>query len=245
MTDARIDFLDGHSLRRRTVLATAMVGLTLVAGLAVLPGAPASGAIVALALYAAVSIAVCQRIEPYHPHARFGVANAITLMRAGGTALLAGGLAAPDMLAGPPAVWMVLVFALGLLVLDGADGWAARRQGLNSRFGARFDMEIDTLLLLVLAGYVVALGKVGPWVLAIGLPRYAFVAAGLLLPVLRCDLPPSLRRKAVCVLQITVLAALLAPPVTPPLAPILAAAALAALLWSFARDIAWLMRHGR
>ena len=39
-----------------------------------------------------------------------------------------------------------------LLALDGLDGWAARRQGLVSAFGARFDMEVDALLILALAG---------------------------------------------------------------------------------------------
>jgi hypothetical protein len=82
-------------------------------------------------------------------------------------------------------------------------------------------------------------------VLAIALPRYAFVAAGVVVPALRRDLPPSLRRKAVCVLQMAVLAALLAPPVTPRLAVALAVSALAALVWSFARDVAWLLRRRR
>ena len=36
------------------------------------------------------------------------------------------------------------------------------------------------------------------WVLACGLMRYAFVAAGLLAPPLRRPLPPSRRRQAVC-----------------------------------------------
>ena len=38
-----------------------------------------------------------------------------------------------------------------MTALDGVDGWLARRSGIASAFGARFDMEIDALLILVLA----------------------------------------------------------------------------------------------
>jgi phosphatidylglycerophosphate synthase len=135
--------------------------------------------------------------------------------------------------------------ALGLLALDGIDGWLARRQRLETAFGARFDMEVDALFILVLAALAVGLGKAGAWVLALGMMRYGFVAASLAWPWLAAPLPPSLRRKAVCVLQIAVLAALLAPPVAPPVSGALAAAAFAALAWSFAVDVRWLAREGR
>ena len=78
--------------------------------------------------------------------------------------------------------------------------------------------------------------------LALGLMRYAFVVAGWIWPRLARPLPPSLRRKAVCVLQLVVLAALISPPLVPPVSAGLAAAALAALAWSFAVDLAWLVR---
>ena len=53
-------------------------------------------------------------------------------------------------------------------------------------------------------------------------------------------LPPSFRRKAVCVVQIVGLAIVVAPAVTPPLSAWLAAMTLVALSWSFAVDVAWL-----
>ena len=74
------------------------------------------------------------------------------------------------------------------LVLDGVDGRVARRTGTTSAFGARFDMEVDAFLIMVLSVY--AARESGWWVLAIGLARYAFVAAGLVLPWLRGPLPP-------------------------------------------------------
>ena len=72
-------------------------------------------------------------------------------------------------------------------------------------------MEIDALLLMLLAVAAIALGKVGAWVLLIGTTYYLFMAARALVPRLRRDLPESMRRKAVCVLQGAVLIALVTP----------------------------------
>ena len=66
------------------------------------------------------------------------------------------------------------------LVLDSVDGRVARRTASTTAVGARFDMEVDAFLILVLSAYVVQ--SVGLWVLTIGAARYAFVAAGWLLP---------------------------------------------------------------
>ena len=66
------------------------------------------------------------------------------------------------------------------LVLDGVDGRVARRTDTTSAFGARFDMEVDAFLIMVLMcmSHVSRAGGV----LAMGLARYAFVAAGWVLP---------------------------------------------------------------
>ena len=45
------------------------------------------------------------------------------------------------------------------LLLDAVDGGVARRTGTVSGFGARFDMEVDAFLILVLSGYVA--GRLG------------------------------------------------------------------------------------
>jgi phosphatidylglycerophosphate synthase len=180
----------------------------------------------------------------HHPHPRFGNGNLITLLRAAGVSLLAAAAAQPSLLAGP-AAWAAVAATGALLGLDGLDGWAARRQRLASGFGARFDLEVDALLILVLAALVHGLGKAGAWVIGIGLVRYGFVLAGAALPTLRQPLPPSRRRQAVCVLAIAVLGLMLAPPVAPPLSQALAAAALAAIVWSFAADLHWLIRRAR
>src|SRR5262249_26678186 len=74
------------------------------------------------------------------------------------------------------------------LVLDAVDGRVARRTDTTSAFGARFDMEVDAFLIMVLSVYVAR--ESGCWVLAMGLARYVFVAAGWVLPWLRGPLPP-------------------------------------------------------
>jgi phosphatidylglycerophosphate synthase len=97
----------------------------------------------------------------------------------------------------------------------------------------------------VLATLVWQLDKAGVWILAAGLLRYLFVAASYRWPRLSHALPPSRRRQTVCVLQIVSLIVVLAPIVVPPWSAVLAFLGLALLLWSFAVDVAWLLRHAR
>lgn len=170
-----------------------------------------------------------------------GLANRITLWRGTLIALLAGTLADPDLLA----QYAVPLAALALLalMLDGLDGAVARRTETQSNFGARFDMELDAFLILVLCMALLLLGKAGPWVLAIGAMRYAFVIAGLTLSWLTAALPQSRRRKIVCVWQVTALMIALLPVAGATTTSWLAGSALAGLVWSFGVDIRWLYRH--
>lgn len=229
-------------LRRSTRQASLAISAPVAAALAALPFEGLAPPLAGLGLYAAMAWMVPARIERHHRHARFGLANSVTLLRAGGVAVFAALLLQPEMLQGRVA-WAVLAAAAGLLALDGVDGWAARRQGLASRFGARFDMEVDAAFILILAILALSLGKAGPWVLGLGLLRYGFVLAGAIVPALRAPLFPSMRRKAVCVVQVAVLTLLLAPPLGPPLSQAMAGAAFAGLLASFAIDLRWLLRR--
>ena len=171
-----------------------------------------------------------------------GAANRVTLLRGGLLALLVGFGAA--LLAGDAATGTAWPFALALvaLMLDGVDGAVARRTGTASDFGARFDMEVDAALALVLAILVFAVDRAGLWVLLLGLPRYAFLAAARWLPALRRPLPPSQRRRVICVVQVATLAGSLFPWVGPPL-PALACVIAGVLLYgSFAVDVRLLLR---
>lgn len=199
-------------------------------------------AVKALLLFAGAAACVWQGLAAHAPHARFGAANGITLLRLALIVLLAAGLGE---LAAPSAAqqWAVLGLATLAAVLDAVDGPVARRRQQASAFGARFDMETDALLVLVLSALVFRFAQAGAWVLAAGAMRYAFVLAGLAWPWLAAPLPPSLRRKTVCVLQIVALILCLAPIVPATEARWIAGAGLAALLYSFAVDTLWLARR--
>jgi len=212
------------------------------AGLAALlrPGAGALPSVLAAMLLAAGGAAMLVGLRRTYPHPRFGPGNWVSLVRLCMVAALAGALAAPAMSAG---AWAFTGLALVTLALDGVDGWAARRAGMESAFGARFDMEVDTGFALVLALAVWVDGTLGPWVVALGLMRPAFVALAAVWPALRGPLPPALWRKAVCVIQIGALILLSSPALAPQAAAWLAAAVLLLLVLSFARDILWLARR--
>ncbi len=100
---------------------------------------------------------------------------------------------------------MLVVIASVALSLDLVDGWVARRTDTVSELGARLDMELDALLILVLSVLVAV--SLGPWVLLIGLMRYLFVLAGSRYPWLVGPLPPSRARKVVAAVQGVVLVA--------------------------------------
>jgi hypothetical protein len=81
--------------------------------------------------------------------------------------------------AGAAPSWAVFAVAVIALSLDGIDGWLARRQGYVSDFGARFDMEVDSVLALVLALSAAVSSGLGPLAILLGLPRYAFAVGGM------------------------------------------------------------------
>ena len=92
---------------------------------------------------------------------------------------------------------------------------------------------------------VLALGKAGTWVLAIGAMRYLLVAAMWPWPWLAMPLPESWRRKAICVWQVASLVCALSPWVMPHVAAPLLWSSLALLGWSFAVDVRWLHSKAR
>jgi phosphatidylglycerophosphate synthase len=178
---------------------------------------------------------------PYHrPHPRFGAANRTTAARAVLVAFLAALLFEQ-----PNHRVELIALAVAALAasLDAVDGWLARRTGMSSAFGARFDMETDALFILVLSVWAWRLGKAGPWVIGAGVLRYAFVLAAKLLPSLRGDLPPRFRRKSIAAGQMIALLVTIAPFVPASASAPVAAVALVALAGSFALDIGWLVRR--
>ncbi|WFE33978.1 CDP-alcohol phosphatidyltransferase family protein [Micromonospora sp. WMMD975] len=190
-------------------------------------------------VYGMVLLAVLDRGRRRSGADRLGPADWVTL----GRATLAGGVTAlvVDSFSRPIAVPVLVGLTAVALSLDWVDGQVARRTGTVSALGARFDMEVDSFLVLVLCAYVT--GQVGPWVLVIGAMRYAFVAAGWALPWLHGSLPPRYWRKTVAATQGIALAVVAAGVLPAPLAVAVLAGALALLVESFGRDVFWLWRH--
>lgn len=231
------------SLRARLAAAGGL-GCLAVAGAGLVVGPPLQASAVypwtAAALFA-VMIAAATGFVRGHPFPRLGPANRVTWIRAMLVALTAA-------LIGEPETWRVaaaaVVAATAAAVLDGLDGWLARRSRMASEFGGRVDMETDALLVLVLSVLVWQHDKAGAWVLAGGLMRYGFVAAGWVLPWMAAPLTPTMRGKAVAVAHIVGLIVALAPIIPVALSAGAAAITLAVLTWSFAVDIGRLWRSG-
>lgn len=193
---------------------------------------------IATLLYGFICIAVVTR---WPRDKDFGWANRVTLFR---SSLIVALVASAPFTSAPPsatyALWIYAIGALIALVLDGLDGKLARTTNSASAFGARFDMEMDALLILGLCIAVTASGKAGTWVLALGLMRYLFVVATSVLGWLNRPLPDSFRRKTICVWQIVTLMVAILPPVPPMFASVTLATALLLLAWSFMTDVYWL-----
>jgi phosphatidylglycerophosphate synthase len=228
---------------RASAVATLVAGFAGTIGLAVAArlALPVGNlhAIKAVAIYSIVMLIALGFLPRHHPFARFGPANQITTFRAMLVALVAALVGESRY---PIVATSAVAASLGIVALDGVDGWLARRHHIVSRFGARFDMEIDALLILVLAILVTEFEKAGPWVILSGLLRYIFLAAGRYWPRLRAPLFSSRRRQAICVVQILALTLAIVPAIQPPLSNAIAAAALAALACSFLVDTRWLLR---
>ena len=190
-----------------------------------------------LAFGAAVSLAAFGLAQSY-PHAVLGWCNTVTLARAAMVAFLSGAIFQTG-----ASAWIVFGMASLAFALDGVDGWLARQSGLISTFGARFDMETDAALGAVLALWLMASGTTGPEILALGFMRYAFLTAAWIWPQLQGELPEVFRRKAICVVQIAVLIALVCPLTPAVLVAPLTIGGTLLLFWSFLVDILWLTRR--
>lgn len=194
---------------------------------------------IAAGVIVAIVVIALGTVTTHHPFPRWGAANHVTLFR---SMLLA--LAASAVTGTPTAAtaWFVAIVAGVFALLDGVDGRLARRSHMTSTFGARFDMEVDALFILVLSVLTWRHDKAGVWILAAGLMRYVFVVAGWAMPWLARPLAGSWRGKAVAVSQVATLGAILAPIVPRTWSYPAAAAALLALTWSFAIDVRFLWR---
>jgi phosphatidylglycerophosphate synthase len=212
--------------------------LVLLAVLAQTVGLGGAGWFVGIVCGLALNLALARALWR-DPSARLGPAGWVTLVRA----TLAVGVAALTAASFERDVAVATLVALAsvALALDFVDGWLARRTATESALGAKLDGEVDAFLILALSIEVAP--TAGAWVLAIGLARYGFLAAGWVLPWLREPLPRRDWRKTVTASQgvALVIAASGVVPLTA--SRILLAIALAMLVESFGRDVWWLWQH--
>jgi phosphatidylglycerophosphate synthase len=200
-------------------------------------GGAEEGVAIAATVYC-LFLAYIGRFLAQHPHPALGAANRVTIFRCALIANFAALSLQPEDVAAYG--WIVAPLLIVAFALDGVDGWLARRSGFASRFGARFDQELDAFYTLILSFLVLQLGKAGPWVLLAGLWHYFFLALLAAAPGLRADLPPARWRKAVCVINIASLILCATPAVQPPISQAIAAGAVLVLSASFLTDIFWL-----
>jgi phosphatidylglycerophosphate synthase len=229
---------------RRRINAALWFLLVFIALAAVSRGADVSQRfpVVTSAVFAGVMLLAIAWLGAAHPFERFGPGNQVTAVRAALVALVAGLIFEPP---ASPVASAAAILASAVTALDGVDGWLARRSRMASQYGARFDLEVDAFLIMVLAILAWQHGKAGAWVLLSGLTRYLFVAAGSMWRWMRRLLPPSRRRQTICVVQIAGLIVVMLPLIRPPLSSTIAALSLAVLWYSFFVDTRWLWKQAR
>ena len=226
---------------RSRVLSGPLAGfvclLAVLGVLAATTGLDASGWLAGVICGAGLT-ALLARALTHHSQTRLATADRVTLVRA----VLACGVAALTVgsFERQAPVAMLVALSTVALVLDGVDGRIARRTDTTSAFGARFDLEVDAFLIMVLSVYVAR--EWGWWVLAIGLARYVFVAAGWLLPWLRGPLPPRQWAKVVAAVVGVVLTVAAAGVLPDVLTAAMLLVALGLLVESFGRSV-WVLRR--
>ena len=99
-----------------------------------------------------------------------GAANALTALRG---LLLIGIVLGSGVL--PP--YAILVLGIVVLVLDGLDGYYARKHNTVSTFGDVFDKEVDALFVLTFGVLIIDKQLAGSWIVLPGLLRYGYVIA--------------------------------------------------------------------
>jgi len=172
----------------------------------------------------------------------FGPANRITLLRVAIISLVAATIGEEWSIG---LSWTIVGITTAVLFIDGLDGRIARRTNSMSAFGARFDMETDAALIMILSVLCWHFDKAGVWILAAGAMRYAFVLASCVFRWMRAPLPYSRRRQAVCIWQSGLLLGVISPVFPRPASDLLAFGTLLMLGTSFVIDIHWLWTQPR
>lgn len=169
-----------------------------------------------------------------------GAANLISLLRGLLLTMLAGFLFLPW----PPGwlAWLPGALYTAAVVLDYADGFAARLTRCPTVLGSTLDITLDGLGTLIAPLVAVWYGQLPVWYLLVSAARYLFLFGIWLrrrlgMPVR--DLPPSAMRRALAGVQFGFISAILWPVFKPPATWIGATVFMLPFLAGFARD--WLI----
>ncbi len=128
-----------------------------------------------------------------------GYANWISALRLAGVLAIGFGYA----------IWpmeLTAGMALGIVCLDGVDGYLARRYRTTSTFGAYLDMETDALYVGLLSAVAYSQGLLPAPILLIGYMRYLYMAAMTFLGAGQKPEPRSRFGQTVAVLMMLALA---------------------------------------
>ncbi|HDY88965.1 MAG TPA: CDP-alcohol phosphatidyltransferase family protein [bacterium] len=77
----------------------------------------------------------------------------------------------------------IAVLALIIIIMDGLDGYLARKFGSVSEWGAYFDMETDAFFVCMMSSIIYLKGYIGAWILLTGYSRYIYVVLLFLLRI--------------------------------------------------------------
>ena len=175
---------------------------------------------------------------------RVTTASWLTIARGASLAVL-GGFLVSGPLTGMLAWIPVICFAIAA-GLDAVDGLVARVTDSVTSLGTVLDREIDSLVVLIGAAFVVSVGSAPTIYLLVGVARYLFgmgVWARRIREAPVYDLPARLSRRVLGASQLLVIAIALLPITTPSSTRPLAFVAMIPFLLGFVRD--WMLITGR
>jgi phosphatidylglycerophosphate synthase len=163
----------------------------------------------------------------------FGIPNTITLIR-----LI---LIVAMLLIYKQDTLLLLGLAIPIAVLDGFDGYFARKLNQSTVMGATFDKECDAYYILALSYIIYQLGIAGSWVLLFGLLRYVHV---LVFSFIKEKSQPELKFKIGQIIAVWVMVSLMAAIAFPaPYSIIILWIALGLLIFSFGRSSYYQLRR--
>jgi len=138
---------------------------------------------------------------------------------------------------------MIVILGMIALLLDGLDGFIARKYDHVTKFGEKIDQESDNFLMLVLSISLYLNREIGAYIFLIPLYRYLFIFFMSKYDWLKTELPISQFRKFAC--AVTTLFMVVAQDVyfDPENTLFLVILSLFIITFSFAKDIIWLYRN--